>query len=483
MESGPTQAVLPLVGLAAEKAIRDRYNLNLEAITKPFSFRPRSRMMIQSMMARPHRSLAAGPRGVNDAIRLTGHVFRVWDTGQFPVCDGRSKPRKTSLTRPRSTVVRPWRGTRVPRPGFTLLEVLIVGILTSTLMVGVWSLFHTWGRLYERGEQRVRKAQLERSLCDQFTDDVGSVAYVLPPPRDGKRSNSESSRQQSRGGNRALVGGADWMVLDLLQPPSPFARSNGEENSQGADSNNKALHAPELQRVMYTFRSGESEGSGSLSSRVEDMAEADDSVVVGESEEATEEPFSGLVRIVIPVERHRELATGQSATGVAGRSSGLQEAAWTVRDLAGGSSQERATNPVLGDSGTSGTQYMSKPAAGVLGQDDVPEVISCEFRYYDGSTWTNGWDSRAKGQLPRAVEMRFQLKNETRDEQLTSSDGETEQLETEPSAAGEEEDSLAESDTGSSEDSSGGSQADVPYYRCVVCLRRGSESQAEFNGE
>ncbi|MFO7902963.1 MAG: hypothetical protein ACQESR_08215 [Planctomycetota bacterium] len=27
MESGPTQAVLPLVGLAAEKVIRDRYTL------------------------------------------------------------------------------------------------------------------------------------------------------------------------------------------------------------------------------------------------------------------------------------------------------------------------------------------------------------------------------------------------------------------------------------------------------------------------
>ncbi|MGM0488813.1 MAG: hypothetical protein ACQESR_18905 [Planctomycetota bacterium] len=26
MESGPTQAILPLVGLAAEKVIRDRYN-------------------------------------------------------------------------------------------------------------------------------------------------------------------------------------------------------------------------------------------------------------------------------------------------------------------------------------------------------------------------------------------------------------------------------------------------------------------------
>ncbi|MFO7904170.1 MAG: hypothetical protein R6U98_16020 [Pirellulaceae bacterium] len=28
MESGPTQAVLPLVGLAAEKVIRDRYKIS-----------------------------------------------------------------------------------------------------------------------------------------------------------------------------------------------------------------------------------------------------------------------------------------------------------------------------------------------------------------------------------------------------------------------------------------------------------------------
>ena len=69
--------------------------------------------------------------------------------------------------------------------GFTLLEVLIVGILTSLLMLGIWSLFRTWSRLYERGERRVHAAQLVRSLCDQFTDDVRSVAYVAPPRQRG----------------------------------------------------------------------------------------------------------------------------------------------------------------------------------------------------------------------------------------------------------------------------------------------------------
>ncbi|MFW6170896.1 MAG: type II secretion system protein GspJ [Planctomycetota bacterium] len=422
------------------------------------------------MMATTHRRLSVGLHESKHASRCLEHAFRIWEPGQLLVYGGSPKPRNAS---PR------WirRGTRPPGPGFTLLEVLIVGVLTSTLMIGVWSLFHTWGRLYERGERRVRQAQLERSLSDQFTDDVRSVAYVMPPPREGKRSNSDASRQQSRGGNRALVGGADWMVLDLIQPPNPFALPGGKENSQGTDSNNQGLQAPELQRVMYTFQPPESEESGGLSSFVEEMAEADDSVVVGESEEAASEPFSGLLRIAIPVERHRELTTGSSGTGVAQRSSGLREATWALRNLVGGRSQQRPTNPLQGNSRTSATQ---------LGQDEVPEVTAWEFRYYDGSGWTSSWDSRAEGQLPQAVELRFKLRKEGGDEPLTSSDGETERVEAEPSGAGEE-DSSAELETGSSRgltaEESGGSQAETPYFRCVVCLRPRGESRSGFNGE
>ncbi|MFO7904081.1 MAG: hypothetical protein ACQESR_09120 [Planctomycetota bacterium] len=42
MESYPTQAVLPLVGLAADKVIRHRYNL--PGIRTPTAGRPRTRL-------------------------------------------------------------------------------------------------------------------------------------------------------------------------------------------------------------------------------------------------------------------------------------------------------------------------------------------------------------------------------------------------------------------------------------------------------
>jgi hypothetical protein len=39
----------------------------------------------------------------------------------------------------------------------------------------------------------------------------------------------------------------------------------------------------------------------------------------------------------------------------------------------------------------------------------VPEVVYCEFRYFDGSAWTDEWDSHSRKSLPAAVEVTMQL--------------------------------------------------------------------------
>ena len=40
---------------------------------------------------------------------------------------------------------------------------------------------------------------------------------------------------------------------------------------------------------------------------------------------------------------------------------------------------------------------------------DLPEVVSMEFRYYDGQQWTDAWDSRERRSLPVAVEVALQV--------------------------------------------------------------------------
>ena len=82
--------------------------------------------------------------------------------------------------------------------GYTLLELLIVGVLVSVLMAGVWSLFRNWSGLYERGERRVQHMQLVRSLCDQFTDDVHAAAQVGAAAHGSRRAGAKPRSPGSR---------------------------------------------------------------------------------------------------------------------------------------------------------------------------------------------------------------------------------------------------------------------------------------------
>ena len=230
----------------------------------------------------------------------------------------------------------------------------------------------------------------------------------------------------SAGGNQALVGGSDWLVLEVLQPPNPFLLSSADEIATDAGAESDALYAPELQRVMYSFQPPLSDGLDSLSPGVAEMAELDDTESV-DGEEEPVEPFSGLLRMVVPVEQFDEMTAGDAGGQSRGRSSGMRRArVWQLREMAVGVSESGLASslPLPGTMGMPGEE--ADGIAGVVGQDEVPEVIWLEFRYFDGSAWTSSWDSRSSGRLPVAVEMRFELKQELPEEDAVSSDGETE---------------------------------------------------------
>jgi type II secretory pathway component PulJ len=47
-----------------------------------------------------------------------------------------------------------------------------------------------------------------------------------------------------------------------------------------------------------------------------------------------------------------------------------------------------------------------------------PNVLFVKFRYYDGSTWTEVWDSTRSGKLPRAIEVTIHVKGLWHDEEV-----------------------------------------------------------------
>jgi hypothetical protein len=60
---------------------------------------------------------------------------------------------------------------------------------------------------------------------------------------------------------------------------------------------------------------------------------------------------------------------------------------------------------VLPESDTASDQLVG--VQGILEQDFVPEVSWLEFRYFDGSSWSDSWDSAGGRGLPVAVEIRY----------------------------------------------------------------------------
>ncbi len=376
--------------------------------------------------------------------------------------------------------------------GFTLLEILIAGVLVSVLMVGVWSLFRSWGNLYERGERRVQTAQLVRSLCDQFTDDVRAVAYVAPPPRRPSRGEAGGSPRRgdrtgsSAGGNLALVGEANWLVLEVLQPPNPYLSPASADETRSDEDAGMALAAPELQRVMYSFEPPASQQLDSLSPMVAEAAEQDDTELVVGDDEETAEPFAGLLRLAVAVEQFDALAAGNLAAGnradqSTAASLGLRDAVWQLRELIVGPAESdglsgREPPASLGPQ----DEETSDATAGILEQDAVPEVVRLEFRYFDGAAWRSSWNSQSEGRLPVAMELRFELKKPEPLKASTSGDGETELVEG-ADPADSTDSSFLPADAGIA--SSSNAAADsvdsdyeaTPYHRCVVYLEPAPE--------
>jgi type II secretory pathway pseudopilin PulG len=373
--------------------------------------------------------------------------------------------------------------------GYTLLELLIVGVLVSVLMAGVWSLFRNWSGLYERGERRVQRMQLVRSLCDQFTDDVHAASQAAPPRMGPDVPGTKLALQGvdspvATAANVALVGGADWLILEVIQPANPWqgrdvGRTREPGTSDTSDTSERvALAAPELRRIVYTFAPPESDLVDSLSATVADMAAEDDTQLVS-GEKNQKPPFSGLLRLAVAHESPLVSSGGVTgAMGASAASSGTRDEAFRMRDtVVGGADTDE---PLLETAAPTpeterGSSADADPLAGILDRDEVPEVVWFELRYYDGATWRSSWDSQAQGRLPVAVEMRFELKVADPAQAMPTEDGETEFVDASTSRSAKEmpvpaEKSAMSSSMDETVVAGEGEVAETPYHRCVVFL-------------
>lgn len=317
------------------------------------------------------------------------------------------------------------------RRGFTLLEILLVLVITGILVAAIAAAINIHMRVSEAGRSEVEQAQLARVLLRRIADDLRSaVPHIEPVPSEagataaeiaataatasgglggagggastgsGGGSSSGGSSSGSSSGSSGGSGGAQTLQplqkLSTLKPMSASSSSGGSSSSGssgGASGGGSSTGGS----------SGGSSGSGSSgSSDSTDPEPTEDS--------STIKPpgiYGDQYTLSVDVSRgaRPEVAVAGIATDAPGdvKTISYQLLPITGTTAATGlstsglyrQSTDRAVSNFDASSGSSGTAAMQLLA---------DEVAAIEYRYFDGTTWQTSWDS-SSGTLPTAVEI------------------------------------------------------------------------------
>lgn len=246
--------------------------------------------------------------------------------------------------------------SRAARRAFTLLEVVIAALLVAVLMASVYQVLFIYRKLFDRGETQTEEIQLVRTLSQQLSDDL--VGAIQDPVFVDPKSRGPSGARRF-----GLFGNATELRIDVLQIPAFQMAPTPTAQEMEDTTQPRKLQAPELRTVYYSFFQSVS------------------------PEETLPDARVGLTRRELDFETPEELDSEEST--------GFAEVAVA---------EEMPAEEVASTSAPSTFDQLLE-----VGMDSsvmwAPEVVSLQFRYFDGSKWQNSWDSLAKKGLPVAVEM------------------------------------------------------------------------------
>ena len=249
------------------------------------------------------------------------------------------------------------------RRAFTLLELLLAVGLTSILMVALFSALNISFNLQLDSHEEITRQQIARALLRQMTRDIQSVVFVKKTVTDDEDEDESSTSTTSE-----------------------------------LDGNSYGESAIDPETVMTAYTNG----------------------LVGTT--------SDLQLFVSHPDRNLAYVAAQELTSGAERTSDLLIVRYLMADKgAGGLGSAIADRDAPGtDSGPVGLVRMSGDlfglSAAVETDEEYPqltaaklqarEVSKIQFRYFDGITWQEEWDSTSLNEMPKAVEIVLTLRDE-----------------------------------------------------------------------
>jgi hypothetical protein len=278
---------------------------------------------------------------------------------------------------------------RTARPAFTLFELILAIALSATLLVLIGSAINLYLLQVDASRTRVEEAQLARSILSMIAADIRATTLY--------QTQDISAIEQ-------LAANAASFDVDEIDQAGTF--TGGATTASGATSGT----------------AGSTDGT--------QLGVNDSSTTLAPGLNGTlEELILDVTRLPRLDELYPAVAAQPGAAGMAAaaapRPSDLKTVRYLMRQGSVVEASDVATTSLVGDAqlqiGGLVRQTLDRAARDMAEQSSnsalldtgqvlvAPEVVRVEFRYFDGTVATEGWDMRELQALPQAVEVRIWL--------------------------------------------------------------------------
>lgn len=288
----------------------------------------------------------------------------------------------------------PWsERPEVLRRAFSLIELLIALALSVVLISAIYSAISLHWRYETLGRERIDRAQVSLAILRRLSEDVGSVMFTVPAAttedEDAASSSTTSSTSSSTNSSSTSSGSTSGAATTSTSTGAAAAGAGSVSSSTGSTTTAAAVVAAPVSLGIV--------GTADYLQLDVSQPQVQDFVTVVDPSNLADTPQvmpSDLVRITWTLIRPN---TNESVT------TGIQSLIINpalVRDVV-----DRLDESVPTDSSEnpsdSGTSIADIPDSSILAR----EVVSLQFRYYDGYSWVTEWDSTEMARLPRAIEI------------------------------------------------------------------------------
>jgi hypothetical protein len=282
------------------------------------------------------------------------------------------------------------------------LELMLSLALTAVVTVLIGSLVQNYLINQAVGRERVRQAQLSRSILNMIAEDIRTT--VRYQPFDTKGLTELLSGGGGGAGGGAGAGGSQ-----------PSGAGGGAASAGAAPPSGGAGDTADMDSGVAALPPGLYGTSTSIEIDVSRLPRPDE--YYGQASD----PVTGSLG---------DLATDIKTVGYyvqALRTDGIQDPLGSLKPIDGTNSTSQGTGGLVRrsvDRAITQYAYQQSQSDALMrtGQLLAPEVIAIEFQYFDGAMWQTEWDSSTQG-LPRVVKITIAVQRESNAKKLPMEPG------------------------------------------------------------